>query len=133
MSNKDYKRSALRFILGYGIMIGRYTVPVKIYVNLNPDFLFQKLNGSYIHFDARLGLIYYFGPKRKIYVSKGADLSMEFFYRGIVAYQNKDYELAIKYFERVLEIRYDPTADYYLKNTEMYLKEKKNNNNLLQD
>ncbi len=46
---------------------------------------------------------------------------MDIFYQGVVAYQNKDYRMAVKYFQKVLEKRHDPTAEYYLKNARAYL------------
>ncbi|MBN1898194.1 MAG: tetratricopeptide repeat protein [Spirochaetes bacterium] len=50
-----------------------------------------------------------------------ADIEMEYFYEGISAYQNKDYRSAVKYFEQVLEMRDNPTAEFYLKNSKAYL------------
>ncbi|MDD5066012.1 MAG: tetratricopeptide repeat protein [bacterium] len=53
--------------------------------------------------------------------SQSAEYEMEEFYQGIVAYQNKDYRTSIKYFQKVLEKRNDPTAEFYLRNSEAYL------------
>lgn len=62
-----------------------------------------------------------FGVTYEFSQEASADLEMEDFYQGIVAYQNKDYRTAIKYFKKVKEKRNDPTADYYLRNAEAFL------------
>ncbi len=53
--------------------------------------------------------------------SGSTEKEIEYFYQGVVAYRNKDYRTAIKYFKKVLEIRYDPVAEYYLNNARAYL------------
>ena len=62
-----------------------------------------------------------FGVEYKIKQKKDTEISMDYFYQGTVAYQNKDYRTAIKYFQKVLDIRYDPTAEFYLNNAKAYL------------
>ncbi len=62
-----------------------------------------------------------FGISYKIKQKSESDIGMDYFYQGIVAYQNKDYRTAIKYFQKVLDIRYDPTAEFYLNNAKAYL------------
>jgi len=46
---------------------------------------------------------------------------LDYFYKGTVFYNNRDYRNAIRYFNKVLEIREDPTARYYLENSKKYL------------
>lgn len=46
---------------------------------------------------------------------------LDYFYKGTVFYNNHDYRNAIKYFRKVLEVRDDPTALYYLENARKYL------------
>lgn len=65
--------------------------------------------------DFQLSLIY----KLKETATAGAEL--DFFYKGTVFYNNRDYRNAIKYFQKVLEIRNDPTAQYYIDNSRRYL------------
>ena len=50
-----------------------------------------------------------------------ASKEMEYFYEGVAAYQNRDYRTAIKFFEKVLEIRDNAIARYYLENSKSYL------------
>ncbi len=65
--------------------------------------------------DFQLSLIY----KLKESTTAGAEL--DFFYKGTVFYNNRDYRNAMKYFQKVLEIRNDPTAQYYIDNCRRYL------------
>jgi tetratricopeptide (TPR) repeat protein len=46
---------------------------------------------------------------------------LDYFYKGTVFYNNRDYRNAIKYFQKVLEIREDTTARYYLETSRKYL------------
>ncbi len=62
-----------------------------------------------------------FGVSYKIRRKKDTEVSMDYFYQGTVAYQNKDYRTAIKYFQKVLDLRYDSTAEFYLNNSKSYL------------
>lgn len=62
-----------------------------------------------------------FGLAYEFQKSQSTDYEMEEFYQGIVAYQNKDYRTSIKYFKNVLSKRDDPTAEYYLRNSEAFL------------
>lgn len=110
----------------------RYS-PMK-YVNINGGY---DLKNFYMGINLKLEkFIFYSGTIRNedagdlnfsasyIFPQKsesGVDEEMETFYQGIVAYQNKDYRTAVKYFEKVLNKRYDPTAEYYLKNSKAYL------------
>jgi tetratricopeptide (TPR) repeat protein len=70
---------------------------------------------AFENYDFQLALIY----KMKEFSSAGAEL--DYFYKGTVFYNNRDYRNAIKYFEKVLEIRDDPTAKFYIENSKRYL------------
>ncbi len=73
----------------------------------------------------RLGGRLNFSASYKFEEKPSAEIEMEYFYEGVVAYQNKDYRTAIKYFKKVLEYRNNPVAQYYLNNARAYLESEK--------
>ncbi len=113
--------------------IGLQISPVK-YINLNAGY---DLENFYVGINLKLEkFVFYSGTIRNkeagnlnfsaSYIfpetsASGIDKQMETFYEGIVAYQNKDYRTAMKYFQKVLDKRYDPTAEYYLNNSRAFL------------
>ncbi len=66
-----------------------------------------------------------FAVSYEIYDAPSSELEMEYFYEGVVAYQNKDYRTAVKYFQKVLEKKDNPIAKYYLDNANAYLESEK--------
>ncbi len=84
------------------------------YININFGY---DLENFYLGLNLNFGASYIFPDK----TTSGVDEEMETFYEGIVAYQSKDYRTAAKYFQKVLDKRYDPTAEYYLKNSRSFL------------
>jgi len=93
--------------MNFSAGIGAMVKDMQIYTSF--------MQNSFNNGDFQISLLY------KLKDTGSTKKELDYFYRGTVLYNNHDYRNAIKYFEKVLEIRNDPTAQYYLDNAKKYM------------